>query len=490
MESAVRGGRRVHDKCCKGGWPPKLGRHYNDILKNRAAFKNEWQNIRAFTFDGAVKNLCPPGYKFKKGTREPGDPECVVNAKETYTPVQGCDECVQDGNAEMCGVEMPSGESCRCNAISPPAAPPPPSSGKSQTKSTSALADESKKPQSIDCPSNAISVPGSSSCQCDAGYTGEHEACSACAAGTYKSGSGSGECAPCEAGKFSEGPAAISCAECPSKSHSVPGSSECECDPGFEGSHESCVACTAGKFKPSAGSEGCTDCVPGKFSDTEAAVGCDECAANTDSLAGSTDCFCNAGYAGAGSDTCVACSQGTYKQSTGSGACQACAAGTFSNVKASLECDVCAANSDSDPGATSCSCNPGFTGPGSNCAQCNPGTFKPEAGSGACYKCHAGKYSADPGQSTCLECPVHSGRGEGSSSCDCVAGYTGLGLAGCTMCSAGKYKSTVGSAFCTDCAAGKYSEASAATSQAACKNCPAGKYSAVVGAYSAGFFLL
>ena len=132
---------------------------------------------------------------------------------------------------------------------------------------------------------------------------------------------------------------------------------------------------------------------------------------------------------------------------------------------------------------------PGFTGPGSNCAQCNPGTFKPEAGSGACYNCQAGKYSSDPGQSTCLECPVHSGSVAGSTDCFCVAGYTGF-PAGCAPCEAGKYKSSVGSDFCTDCAAGKFSEASAASSQATCKNCPAGKYSAVVGAYSAGFFLL
>jgi len=85
----------VKDKCCKGGWPPQLGFEINRYLKYRNAFKNEWQNVRAFVIEGAVKNLCPDGFKFKQGTRKAGDPECVVSAKKEYTPVQGCDECVE-----------------------------------------------------------------------------------------------------------------------------------------------------------------------------------------------------------------------------------------------------------------------------------------------------------------------------------------------------------------------------------------------------------
>jgi hypothetical protein len=79
----------VNDKCCMGGWPPKLGHKYNEILKYRAAFMNEWQNIRAFAVEGAVKDLCPSGYKFKKGSRKSGDPACVVSVKQEYTPVEG-----------------------------------------------------------------------------------------------------------------------------------------------------------------------------------------------------------------------------------------------------------------------------------------------------------------------------------------------------------------------------------------------------------------
>ncbi len=79
----------INDKCCQGGWPPKLGFHYNELLKWRAGFKNEWQNIRAFSIEGAVTSLCPSGYKFQRGSRKAGDPACVVSAKREYTPVEG-----------------------------------------------------------------------------------------------------------------------------------------------------------------------------------------------------------------------------------------------------------------------------------------------------------------------------------------------------------------------------------------------------------------
>ena len=85
----------VKDKCCRGGWPPQLGFENNRHLKFRNSFFNEWQNVRAFTVSGAVTNLCPEGFKFKKGSRKSGDPACVVSARQTYTPVDGCDECVE-----------------------------------------------------------------------------------------------------------------------------------------------------------------------------------------------------------------------------------------------------------------------------------------------------------------------------------------------------------------------------------------------------------
>ena len=93
----------VSDKCCNGGWPPQLGKSQNARLTYRAGFKNEWQNIRAFNIEGAVKNLCLPGFKFKRGTKVPGDPTCIVDHAQMYSPVEGCDQCVEDTTKVMCG---------------------------------------------------------------------------------------------------------------------------------------------------------------------------------------------------------------------------------------------------------------------------------------------------------------------------------------------------------------------------------------------------
>ena len=85
----------VSTTCCKGGWPPKLGYENNRYLKVRNSYFNEWQNVRAFVIEGAVKNLCPKGFTFKKGSRPAGDPDCVVSAKKKYATAPGCDECVE-----------------------------------------------------------------------------------------------------------------------------------------------------------------------------------------------------------------------------------------------------------------------------------------------------------------------------------------------------------------------------------------------------------
>ena len=51
----------VSDKCCQGGWPPKLGLEHNAILKYRAMYHDEWENIRAFTVQKVEDTLCPKG---------------------------------------------------------------------------------------------------------------------------------------------------------------------------------------------------------------------------------------------------------------------------------------------------------------------------------------------------------------------------------------------------------------------------------------------
>ena len=43
------------------------------------------------------------GFKFKRGTKVPGDPTCIVDHAQMYSPVEGCDQCVEDTTKVMCG---------------------------------------------------------------------------------------------------------------------------------------------------------------------------------------------------------------------------------------------------------------------------------------------------------------------------------------------------------------------------------------------------
>ena len=53
-------------------------------------------------------------------------------------------------------------------------------------------------------------------CICIPGYAAEADgvACTACGAGTYKTGEGTGTCSPCEAGTYSDVQGATSCSPC------------------------------------------------------------------------------------------------------------------------------------------------------------------------------------------------------------------------------------------------------------------------------------
>ena len=120
------------------------------------------------------------------------------------------------------------------------------------------------------CPPYTSSGAGTkllTNCICNKGYTGPNGAeCAACIAGTYKNVSGSTACTKCQPGKIGYETAAISesicvpcledtyhhaegsmtCTPCPRRSHSVPGSTSCQCDKHFrrrdaEDRHQGCL---------------------------------------------------------------------------------------------------------------------------------------------------------------------------------------------------------------------------------------------------------
>ena len=196
------------------------------------------------------------------------------------------------------------------------------------------------------CAGAAFSPAGSASstsCQCNADYTGPNGgACTQCASavGSYKGAAG---------------PA--SCDSCPSGLTSPPGStSSLSCSP----------YCAAGSTGPEGGP--CEWCEEGRYKSSQGSEACSSCPANTLSQTGSdelTDCRCNSGYTGSDGGPCLACTPGKHKTGLGSSACSDCEAGTFSNTVAANSCENCPANSNSVAGsdaAQDCACAPGFTG--------------------------------------------------------------------------------------------------------------------------------
>ena len=350
------------------------------------------------------------------------------------------------------------------------------------------------------CPSSSTSkMEGSTSvlnCQCNAGFTGEDgQACSACPKGSYKQSAGSLGCDLCPAGTYNSLLSAYNlsaCLSCPANSWSPQGgvdASHCQCNSGFAGPNGgTCTVCSAGSTKTNNGSALCIACLPGTFSEAANApcVGCPS--ADSWSSAGSfgvESCKCNVGYSGMdGSDECIACPFGTFKQAMGSMRCQECEAHFFASLQASTSCTRCPDDSVSVAGSTSiaaCECKKGFQGSEKQakfhenvstatlpwCVPCTPGTYKDVLGSPSCAACPANAHS--PALSINLV------------SCVCNGGYTGADGGTCTGCAKGKYwyKPPAESAVCLGCDPGTYSVGIAMRNKTACVNCPVNTYSAM-----------
>ena len=187
--------------------------------------------------------------------------------------------------------------------------------------------------------------------------------------------------------------------------------------------------------------------------------------------------------------TCTACVAGTYKDVDGSAPCSLCPQGKYSADSAATNCDSCPAYAHSPSGSrllTNCTCFQGYTGAdGVECTACVAGKYKEVNGSSPCALCSQGKYSpenAEISESRCQGCPAHTSSGPGSSelsNCTCFRGYAGADGVECTACVAGAFKDTNGSSPCSLCLRGKYSSATAATSEATCSDCPAYTHSSL-----------
>ena len=262
-----------------------------------------------------------------------------------------------------------------------------------------------------------------------------------------------------------------------------------------------CVACAAGKYKPSDGGAPCIDCMAGKYRVFPAAtseLNCVPCPANTFSFSGSTlqtNCTCNAGYSGASDGVaCVACAAGSYKTAVGVGTCTNCAPNEYSTTVAQVTstCTSCPSFAQAPAGsdeAVDCRCNVGYTGAnGQVCLGCVQGSYKPTVGPSTCTLCGNNTFSsvvAATSSAVCTACQGNSTSLMGStrqSDCHCLMGYltNNLGAvnASCQMCSAGSYNSQLDATTCSKCGAGYKSSTPGAVSAEQCTACTANTFSA------------
>ena len=174
------------------------------------------------------------------------------------------------------------------------------------------------------CPTDAISGPKSTECQCIAGTTGKVTACTACSAGTYKNTTGSSQCTSCPDGSTSaEMSVSVTACRC------VPGTA------GINGGH--CVKCPIGTYKNESGPANCTVCPRNTITST---VGSSK----------EGDCLCDKGFSNDNGRGCVACEPGKYKDETGPTKCLGCPTNSFANASSTRLED--------------CKCNHGFVSNG------------------------------------------------------------------------------------------------------------------------------
>jgi hypothetical protein len=177
---------------------------------------------------------------------------------------------------------------------------------------------------------------------------------------------------------------------------------------------------------------------------------------NKTSLQGSVrieDCVCLGWFFGTAEGECLACTVGTFKNTTGIAACAPCAVSLFSAQDAlddTVACESCEEALGSPFAITrregivsvaACVCNAsaGFDDVfGAGCALCGPGTFarfedpaEYEAPGSVCVDCVLGQYADVEGLVACKSClPFSSSHEYPRVRCRCDAGHTSSEHAG------------------------------------------------------------
>ena len=293
---------------------------------------------------------------------------------------------------------------------------------------------------------------------CAAGYStngNEGQAsCTACAAGTYASGTGNASCTACAAGTYATGTGNTSCSSCLAGTYaSGTGNTSCtNCSAGYyssSGGAIACQTCTDGKWND-AGSNNCSSpCPEGFYCLNQSIYGCASGKWSNAGAAISSSCYgCPYGYyCGGGIKT--ACSTG--KTSPGgsydSSQCFTCGAGYYSN--SGYPCTAAGCGYRSPEGdAQKYACGPGTSSLGlttssecygvsgaqggiyaghyaPNAFNCNPtpapaGAYVNTNNASTYTKCSIKYYQAGTGQTSCTSCSgTHTTLSEGAKTSGC-----------------------------------------------------------------------
>ena len=245
------------------------------------------------------------------------------------------------------------------------------------------------------------------------------------------------------------------------------------CLSGYFNSYGYCYKCPPGKYS-AAGAQTCSTCPQGTYTEIAGSTSCIPCPAgkyNPDLGATSCAYTCPAGTYGNRSasitvNDCQPCREGTYNPTPGSNYCINCPKGTYKDTRGGTSVSSC----------TACPAGQTTAQSGANmlafCTACQAGSAYVN---GACTPCNPGTYSPDAGGYACLTCPAGTSSTTGARSCtDCLAGtYSLTSSTGCSRCDAG-YISGDRASSCTACPPGKKSSADNTT----CETCPVGTKSA------------
>ena len=360
---------------------------------------------------------------------------------------------------------------------------------------------------------------------------------SACAAGTYKAGSGTQASASCSAcsgrtkyqnltgqsscktvssgyyttGCNSSGNNCTNQSQCTGATYcsggvqnSCPGSYTANTTAGKTSASQCQISVSAGKYIATANSSTQSTCAAGRYK-----------AAHTVNYGSTSSCStCGAGtYSSSGAASCTACSGSTqYQNLTGQTSCKTVSSGYYkSSNSAQAQCpsgyrdgagaaNINGCEMDVDAGhyvatansATQSTCAGGRYkaahtvkyGSTSSCSTCGAGTYS-SSGAASCTACSGStQYQNLTGQTSCKTVSSGYYKSSNSAQTQCPSGYRdGAGAAnvnGCEMdVDAGHYVATANSATQSTCAGGRYKAAHTVKygSTSSCSTCGAGTYS-------------